>query len=149
MPVEDLAKRADAIVHGKVASLECARDGAGHMFTRVELDVSSVWKGAATNRFALVLAGGVLGDRKVSVVGQPEYRLGEEVVVFTARNPQGEAVTLDLAQGKFTVENNPEAGLKRVSNGVLGGPAAKAGYRLPTQVPLGLAELRRRVEAAR
>jgi hypothetical protein len=75
--------------------------------------------------------------------------LGEEVVVFTARNANGEPVTLDLAQGKFTVEATPASGAKHVANGVLGGPAEKSGYRLPMQVPLELSELRRRVEAAR
>ena len=104
VPVEDLAKRADAVVHGKVDALECTRDPAGRIFTRVELDVAEVWKGKPAGRFTLVLAGGVLGARKVAVVGGPEYRLGEEVVVFTACNESGEPVTLDLAQGKFTVE---------------------------------------------
>jgi len=149
VPVEDLAKRADTVVHGKVAALECTRDPAGRIFTRVELDVAEVWKGKPSGRFALVLAGGVLGARKVAVVGGPEYRLGEEVVVFTARNASGEPVTLDLAQGKFRVEAAEASGAKHVANGVLGGPAEKSGYRLPTQVPLELSELRRRVEAAR
>ena len=149
VPVEDLAKRADAVVHGKVDALECTRDPAGRIFTRVELDVAEVWKGKPAGRFTLVLAGGVLGARKVAVVGGPEYRLGEEVVVFTARNESGEPVTLDLAQGKFTVETAQASGAKHVANGVIGGPADKSGYRLPTQVPLELSELRRRVEAAR
>ena len=149
VPVEDLAKRADAVVHGKVDALECTRDPAGRIFTRVELDVAEVWKGKPAGRFTLVLAGGVLGTRKVAVVGGPEYRLGEEVVVFTARNERGEPVTLDLAQGKFTVETAQASGAKHVANGVMGGPADKSGYRLPTQVPLELSELRRRVEAAR
>lgn len=149
VPVEDLAKRADTVVHGKVAALECTRDPAGRIFTRVELDVAEVWKGKPARGFTLVLAGGVLGARKVAVVGGPEYRLGEEVVVFTMRNASGEPVTLDLAQGKFTVEAAPASGAKHVANGVLGGPAEKSGYRLPTQVPLELSELRRRVEAAR
>ncbi len=149
VPVEDLAKRADTVVHGKVDALECTRDPAGRIFTRVELDVAEVWKGKTVGRFTLVLAGGVLGARKVAVVGGPEYRLGEEVVVFTARNESGEPVTLDLAQGKFTVEVAQASGAKHVANGVIGGPADKSGYRLPTQVPLELSELRRRVEAAR
>lgn len=149
VPVEDLAKRADTVVHGKVDALGCTRDPAGRIFTRVELDVAEVWKGKPAGRFTLVLAGGILGARKVAVLGGPEYRLGEEVVVFTARNQSGEPVTLDLAQGKFTVETAKASGAKHVANGVLGGPADKSGYRLPTQVPLELSELRRRVEAAR
>lgn len=145
-PVEDLARRADDIVHGTVASLECRRDGAGRIFTRVELDVAETWKGAATNRFALVQGGGVLGDRWTKVSGGPEFRLGEEVVVFTVRNSRGEAVTLDLAQGKFLVLSDSHGGERHVSNGLIGGAAGGAGYRLPTQLPLSLVELRQRAE---
>lgn len=145
-PVEELARRAEAIVQGKVTSLECSKAANGQMFTRVELAVAEVWKGAATNHFALVHAGGVLGERWVRVAGGPEFRLGEEVVVFTVRNPQGEAVTMDLAQGKFSITGKDKERL--VSNGVIGGAAGGSGYRLPTQLPLPLVELRRRVKGS-
>jgi hypothetical protein len=145
-PVEDLARRADAIVQGKVASLECTKDSHGQMFTRVELDVTEVWKGSPTNHFSLVHAGGVLGGRWVRVSGGPEFRLGEEVVVFTVRNPQGDAVTMDLAQGKFAITG--KGGDQLVSNGPIGGSNAGARYRLPTQLPLPLTELKRRVEGS-
>ena len=144
-PVEELARRADAVVHGRVASLEASRDVEGRVFTRVELDSPEFSKGPATNHFSLVMGSGVLGRRWTKVVGEPEFRLGEEVVVFTVRNPHGDAVTLDLAQGKFTVHEATD-GRKLLSNGVFGGPAEATGYRLPTQVPLPLEELKRRVE---
>lgn len=147
VPVADLARRADAVVHGRVASFEASRDAEGRVFTRVELEAAEVWKGAATNRFSLVLGSGVLGERWVKVVGEPEFRLGEEVVVFTVRNPHGDAVTLDLAQGKFSVRETKD-GRKLTSNGALGGTENAAGYRLPTLMPLPLAELKRRVGEA-
>ncbi|HTH48312.1 MAG TPA: hypothetical protein VMB21_12435 [Candidatus Limnocylindria bacterium] len=144
-PLEDLARRADAVVHGRVASLEVTTNAAGGIFTRVELEATEVWKGPATNHFSLIFGGGVLGGRWTKVVGGPEFRLGEEVVVFTILNPAGDAVTLDLAQGKFVVRETKD-GRKMLSNGVLGDPGATAGYRLPTQVPLPLEEVKRRVE---
>ena len=144
-PIEDLARRADMVVHGRVASLEVNADAGGHIFTRVELGEAEIWKGLATNHFSLVLAGGVLGGRWTKVVGGPEFRLGEEVVVFTLRNPDGNAVTLDIGQGKFGVRAAKD-GQKLVSNGVLGDAGVTTGYRLPTQVPLSLEELKRRVE---
>lgn len=132
------------MVHGKVASLEATRDAEGRLFTRVELEEAETWKGPATNHFSLVFGNAVLGQRWTKVVGGPEFRLGEEVVVFTVRNPHGDAVTLDLAQGKFTVRETGD-GRKLLSNGVLGDSGTTAGYRLPTQVPLLLEELKRRV----
>jgi hypothetical protein len=148
VPVEDLARRADTVVHGRVASLEASQDAEGRVFTRVELEAAEIWKGPATNRFSLVLGSGVLGRRWTKVVGEPEFRLGEEVVVFTVRNPQGDAVTLDLARGKFAVQVTGD-GRKLLSNGVFGRPVEAAGYRLPTQVPLPLEELKRRVEGVK
>lgn len=145
VPVEELARRADWVVHGRVASLEASRDASGRIFTRVELEQAEIWKSLVTNRFSLILGTGVLGDRWTKVVGGPEYRLGEEVVVFAVCNPNGDAVTLDLAQGKFTVREVKD-GSKLVSNGVLGDVGITNGYRLPTQVPLSLEALKRRVE---
>ncbi len=147
-PVEDLARRADAVVHGRVASLEASQDAEGRVFTRVELESAEFWKGPSTNHFSLVMGSGVLGRRWTKVVGEPEFRLGEEVVVFTVQNPHGDAVTLDLAQGKFAVHEAAD-GRKLLSNGVFGGPMETTGYRLPTQVPLALEELKRRVEGVK
>src|SRR5580765_7158063 len=112
--IEDLARRAEAVVHGKVSSLECRRDATGHVFTRVELDVTASWKGAATNRFVVTLAGGILGSRKVVVVGQPEFQVGEEVIVFASRNERGESLLLELGQGKFAVKREPASGKSSV-----------------------------------
>ncbi len=145
VPVEELARRADWVVHGRVASLEASRDAEGRIFTRVELEQTEIWKGLATNHFSIVFGNAVLGDRWTKVVGGPEFRLGEEVVVFAIRNPNGDAVTLDLAQGKFTVREVKD-GPKLVSNGVLSDAGVTTSYRLPTQVPLSLDELKRRVD---
>ena len=147
--MEELTRRADSVVHGRVASLEANRDAEGRVFTRVEIEMAEVWKGTPTNHFTLVLGSGVLGHRWVKVIGEPEFRLGEEVVVFTLRNPRGDGVTLELAQGKFSIHEPRGGGEKLASNGVLGGAEAAAGYRLPTQLPLPLAELERRVREAK
>ena len=115
--VEELTRRADSVVHGRVASLEANRDAEGRVFTRVEIEMAEVWKGTPTNHFTLVLGSGVLGHRWVKVIGEPEFRLGEEVVVFTLRNPRGDGVTLELAQGKFSIHEPRGGGEKLASNG--------------------------------
>ncbi|MBN9693247.1 MAG: hypothetical protein J0M24_23645 [Verrucomicrobia bacterium] len=144
--VEDMARQAQWIVHGKVESVETLLTPSGRRLTRVELVGLEVWKGSSTNRLGVVLASGVLGDRWVKVVGEPEYRPGEEVVVFARDNDWGEAVTLNLAQGKFAVEDAGKA--KWVSNGVLGGSPTPGGARMPQQLPLRLESLQERVRTA-
>jgi hypothetical protein len=64
------------------------------------------------------------------------------------RNPAGEAVTLDLAQGKFSVSTEAATRVRQVSNGVFGGPSDGNGPRMPQQVPLSLEALQTRVREA-
>lgn len=148
VPIEDLVRRADAVVHARVESVETRLGASGRQETRVELVPVDVWKGPSTNRVGLVLGSGVLGERWVQVVGEPEYRPGEEVVVFAVNNERGEAVTLELTQGKFVVTRIPGNPDGWVSNGVYGGPpeANPTGVRPPHQRPLSVRQLRERVQ---
>lgn len=160
LPVESLAAKATWVVRGRVESLEATRGSDGRMTTRVEVPVTEVWKGTPTNRIGVVLAGGILGNRRVSVIGQAEFRVGEEVVLFLVPNERGEGVIVELAQGKFALHKD-DSGSLWVSNGVLGtasapdskspsatekSPANPARVVLPFQRPLRLTELKQRVQ---
>lgn len=160
LAVELLAAKATWVVRGRVESLEASRGSDGIMTTRVELPVTEVWKGTPTNRIGVVLAGGILGNRRVSVIGQAEFRVGEEVVLFLVPNERGEGVIVELAQGKFALHKD-DSGTLWVSNGVLGtasspdsnapsatekSPANPARVLLPFQRPLRLSELKQRVQ---
>jgi hypothetical protein len=144
--IEELARRADVVVRGSVASIEAMRDGEGRPYTRLELTVSETWKGPSTNRLTVVQGGSVLGRRQVRVLGEPEFRLGEDAVVFAVFNPDGEAVTLDLARGKFSVRTNAATGrITAMSDGA----KVSGGAALPGQTPVALDELRQRVKGGR
>jgi hypothetical protein len=135
LTIEDLQKRADRIVHGTVLSKTVQRDSAGRIYTRVELEVIELWRGnGAQNRFTIVHAGGVLGEKGVTVSGQEQFDVGEELVVFASLNSRGEGVTVGMAQGKFTVTRNKDSSA-RVSNAFSNG-----------EKPLLLAELKQRVK---
>jgi hypothetical protein len=82
----------------------------------------------------------------VVIPGAPTFAPGEEVVVFLTLNPRGEWLTLDLAQGKFSVERNGSNAWVR--NVVLGGSPAPGGFRPPHQQPLSLEVLQNRVAEA-
>jgi hypothetical protein len=166
VPIEMLAAKADWIVHGRVQSLESHRSAPLGITTVIELEVTETWKGVATNRIILSVAGGVLGNRRMVVTGQPEFRVGEEAIWFLMRNDRGEGVLLELSQGKFEVHRDSE---KRalVSNGIYGSPKKSPSSPtaptidtstnantarvppgtivIPHQLPLTLTELKRRV----
>lgn len=117
LSIDDLAKRADRIVHGTVLSNTVRRDSAGRIYTTVELEVREHWRGNhAPGRFTLVHAGGVLGDQGLSISGQEQFAIGEEVIVFAALNQRGDAVAVGMAQGKFNVIRDQQSGRVHVSN---------------------------------
>ncbi|MBI3876951.1 MAG: hypothetical protein HY300_13525 [Verrucomicrobia bacterium] len=117
LSVEQLAAKSQLILRGTVTSKTVQRDGAGRIYTSIELQVAEVWKGAlATNRFTIVHGGGVLGDRRVTVSGQAEYVIGEEVVAFLLLTERGEGVSIGLAQGKFNVWQDQKTGERLARN---------------------------------
>lgn len=157
MDVPALTARADVIVHARALSATCLRDERGRLITRVEVEVLRVWKGRVPgDRFTIVLAGGTLGNRRVTVPGQAQYAPGEEFVGFLRWNARGEGVTVGLSQGKFAVSRDPATGEALVRNPLLG-VALESGSGSKTSegaVPrssgrLTLEELHREVEAPR
>ena len=146
LTVEDLATRAARICHGRVEAVEVAREASGNFITRIEIATHSIWKGSPTNRITVTQPGGTLGSRRVVIPGAPTFAPGEEVVLFLSLNPRGEWLTLDLAQGKFSVERNGSNAWVR--NVVLGGSPEPGGFRPPHQQPLSLEALQNRVAEA-
>jgi hypothetical protein len=155
LTIEALTAQADVVLHGTILSRTCQRDGAGRIFTRVEVAVSEVWKGAiASTPMQIVHGGGVLGEEQSTVSGQVEYAVGEEIVAFLVRNSRGEAVTLGLKQGKFHVSTD-QRGVKLVASPFHGGVEASvsaAQSRFGGAAIAGaleLTQLRKRVQEAR
>jgi len=155
LSIEQLTRESALVVQATVLSKSCQRDPAGRIFTKVELNVTDVWKGALpTNCLTVVHGGGILGDRKSAVSGQVEYGIGEEVVAFIVFNPRGEGVTLGLAQGKFHVGRDEGTGEKLAHNLYHGEADARsrevsAPDGLSTKRRLTVAELKRRVRGER
>ncbi|MEW6158649.1 MAG: hypothetical protein AB1813_14550 [Verrucomicrobiota bacterium] len=121
LSVEELTDQAEWIVQGMVRAKTCQADASGRIYTRVELELTEVWKGKLSAKtLEIVQGGGTLGERRSVVPFQAEYAVGEEVVAFLVRNTRGEAVTLGLAQGKFGVWT--ERGEKMAANALNGRP---------------------------
>lgn len=157
LSVETLTAQADVIVHGTVLSRTCQRDPAGRIYTKVELRVAEVWKGAISGSpFLIVHGGGILGDEQARVSAQVQYAIGEEVVAFLVRNERGEGVTVGLVQGKFRVWKDaaggtpyvvsPFHGVPEGAKSLLARPAGARASAVPT--PIRLEDLKRQVQEA-
>jgi hypothetical protein len=104
--VEDLARSSQAVVRGRVARLASRwSDDQRRIFTFVEIDASSVWRGAPPARVTVMVPGGVVGPIGQRVDGAPAFATGEEVVVFLSEAEAGTFRVTGLAQGKFRVED--------------------------------------------
>jgi hypothetical protein len=116
LSIPQLTDKAQLVLHGNVTSRSVQRDPQGRIYTRVELAVSGVWKGEQTLKsFVVVQSGGVLGEESVTVDGQEDFTIGEEVVLFLVLNQRGEGLVIGLAQGKFKVARDSN-GEKTVHN---------------------------------
>lgn len=111
---EELARRADVILHGKCTGL-AARAGEGPIIiTDYTFEVTTFVKGApadgATKTFTFSALGGTLEGRGYAISGSPVYAKGEEVVLFLdAPHPKtGCRHAIGLAQGKFTAKEEAE-----------------------------------------
>ena len=103
--VESLAREADAVVRGTVASARSrwAPDGR-HIRTLVSLRRLSTWRGTPPADLVVEVPGGSVGDIAQAVSGAPSFETGEEVVVFLRAAGAGRWRVLGLALGKFRVE---------------------------------------------
>lgn len=150
LPIDRLANEADLVLHGSVSGLAVQRDAEGRIYTKVTLDVTEPWKGEPnSDPFTVVHSGGILGNEWSQTDGEVSFKMGEEVVVFLVLNSRGEGVTIGMNQGKFAVLRQSESDDAYVRNLFHGGEPPKQGdkkgYRLPTQLPLTLETLKRRV----
>jgi len=101
---QQLAQQADAIVVGEVERVEPAHARkSGTLYTQVRLRVAEVWKGQAPPGFELLEIGGTAEGTEARFFGVPEYRVGEQVLVFATQRPDGQWATTSLAMGKYSL----------------------------------------------
>jgi hypothetical protein len=146
LSISQLTAKAQLVLQGTVISKTVQRDAEGRIYTRIELQVADVWKGPLNAKaFTLVQSGGTLGEEIVTVDGQEEFSIGEEVVLFLVLNQRNEGVVIGLSQGKFKVRKEP--GGEKVVQNLFHGTAPET--TKTTFSRLSLTQLKQRVQEAR
>jgi hypothetical protein len=119
-PFDALCGQAAGILHVRCLATESVEDPeTGRIATISRFRVLEGVKGAvgatgAWPEVALTLPGGRVGDRRQVVPGIPQFRAGEESVLFlTAQNASGSPWPLGLFQGCYAVDI-AETGERRV-----------------------------------
>jgi len=105
--LEDMARDADVIVRGTVTRTGVRmrfEEGRLEPYTSSELRISDWIAGAGGERLVIRERGGEWQGGGHWIDGTPQYRVGEEVVVFLRRDAaEGSYRTYAMAQGKFIV----------------------------------------------
>lgn len=106
VPIEDMARAADAIVMGRVVRTEVrvvidpARGAMPHTLTEIRVAEWIAGSGGAT--VVIDELGGEIQGQGLAIAGTPVYRVGEEVIVFLER-ADGRLRTYAMAQGRFEI----------------------------------------------
>src|SRR5919198_1233196 len=103
--VEDLARSSQLVLRGRVARAAPRwSDDQRRIFTYVDIEPASAWRGTPAARVTVVVPGGVVGPIGQRVDGAPAFEKGEEVVVFLSAAEAGAFRVTGLAQGKYSVQ---------------------------------------------
>jgi len=111
-PDDDLIIGARVIVKGKVLSIESSFDERqGRIFTYIKLKVQEVLKGEVTERkITIKELGGQVGDRLSVVYGNPQFAVGERVLVYLDTWQDGSLRTHQMFLGKFSIVRDEKTG---------------------------------------
>lgn len=124
LSLEKLTRSSSVILRGKVTKIESFwnKDRTA-IYSRISLQREEELKGTTQAEVQVFLPGGTVDGRTTIVIGAPEFKEGEEVVLFLSQaTGYQEEVALpetvvpfrltDLLQGKFNVVVDPATGRK-------------------------------------
>ena len=146
---EQLTDVSDLIVSGRITASWAAWDQEHkYIWTRYNLSVGSSLKGTPANTVEFAEPGGALDGHAMSIAGTVSYAVGDKLVVFLSRMPNGYLRTTGWAQGKYALD----AGGRLHSQTSPGAEAvdvntAPAGSSLQTLEGMSLTELSERIAA--
>jgi hypothetical protein len=114
---EDLIVGARAIITAKVTSIESRWDDShSRIYSYITLRVKQVLKGTITDRkVVLKELGGIVGEYATVIYGNPQYTVGEKVLVYLDTWADGTLRTHEMFLGKFTIFKDETTGHRFVS----------------------------------
>jgi hypothetical protein len=124
LPIEfrELVATAPVIVHGQVVDVRAEwADGRRSVETFVTVAVTEYLKGDLGEQMIFRVPGGQLGRYRTIFVGAPEFREGDEVVLFLKHSGPSYPYIIGLSQGAFRVVPEPRTGRRMVTTPIVMG----------------------------
>ena len=113
-----LVNESDYIVRAVVKSVTCEwreTQGHRHIFTLVELDVREVIAGAPPQPLILQMLGGKVGEDEMRVSGAPQFKVGDEDILFIKGNGQNISPLFAIMHGRYPVMKEEGTGREYVT----------------------------------
>jgi hypothetical protein len=133
VPIEfrELVATAPVIVHGRVVDVRTAFvDGRRSVETFVTVEAAEYLKGDLGDHVTFRVPGGQLGRYRTVFVGAPEFREGDELVLFLKSTGSPVPYIVGLSQGAFRVVPDARSGRRMVTTPIVMGRADGAAVRV-------------------
>ena len=124
VPIEfrELVTTAPVIVHGQVVDVRSRWvDGRRSLETFVTVAAAEYLKGNLGEHVTVRVPGGQIGRYRTVFVGAPEFKEGDEVVLFLKQAGRSDLYIIGLSQGAFRVVPEPRTGRRVVTTPIVMG----------------------------
>jgi hypothetical protein len=113
----ELVNESDYIVRAVVKSVnsEYAVPGKRKIITKVELEVREIIAGTPPQPLVLTLLGGKIGDEEMILEGAPQFRVGDEDVLFIQGNGQQIYPLTAMMHGRYPIQREADSGREFVT----------------------------------
>ena len=105
MDLKELVSVSDAIAQGTVESVE-SRWEKQSIYTYTSIRVDEAMKGGPRRALLIRQAGGQIGALHAHVPGMPQFKVGDQVIVFLHDRKDGTFDVVGLGQGKYDIQEN-------------------------------------------
>ncbi|MGH9689413.1 MAG: hypothetical protein ACRD5K_20300 [Candidatus Acidiferrales bacterium] len=105
MSLATMAQAAPLILRARCSGKSVVWD-VGEIWTLTSFDVEETWRGEASPQITVRLLGGRMGDITSHVSGVPQFRPGEDVVLFLEPTKRGDFSVVSWDQGTFRIQRN-------------------------------------------
>lgn len=149
LPIEfrELVATSSVIVHARVTDVRSAFvDGRRSVETFVTVEAGEYLKGNLGDHVTFMVPGGDMGRYRTIFVGAPQFREGDEVVLFLKTPASGIPYIVGLSQGAYRVLPDRASGRRVVATPVIVGKDLADGERIvrgdPARRPLTIEAFR-------
>jgi hypothetical protein len=114
LSIEKMSVEADAVITGEVTGVQSAwRSDQTTIDTTTTVKVAECIAGPCTDEMKLMHRGGTVGDNALYIPGMPQFKQGQNVLLFLRKDPEGRQgvwAVFGMCQGMFVIEKDAKDG---------------------------------------